>query len=59
MECEHSCGIDTHKRQADRTLLFEYIINFSSFSEKCDVGFKKIMHLEKKLRNSFCFDEMF
>ena len=25
MECGHTCGIDRHKRQADRTLLFEYI----------------------------------
>ena len=25
MECGHTCGIDRHKRQADITLLFEYI----------------------------------
>ena len=25
MECGHTCGIDRQKRQADRTLLFEYI----------------------------------
>ena len=24
VECGHTCGIDRHKRQADRTLLFEY-----------------------------------
>ena len=27
MECGHRCGIDRHKRQADRTLLFEYTNN--------------------------------
>ena len=26
MECGHTCGIDKHKRQADRTLFFEYMI---------------------------------
>ena len=25
MECRHTCEIDRHKRQADITLLFEYI----------------------------------
>ena len=25
MKCRHTCGIDRYKRQADRTLLFEYI----------------------------------
>ena len=25
MKCGHTCGIDRHKRQADRTLLFEYM----------------------------------
>ena len=27
MECGRTCGIDRHKRLADRTLLFEYIYN--------------------------------
>ena len=27
MECGHAYGIDRHKCQADRTLLFEYIIH--------------------------------
>ena len=31
MECEHTCEIDIHKRQADRTLLFEYICLFLRF----------------------------
>ena len=29
IEYGNICGIDRHKHQADRTLLFEYIINFS------------------------------
>ena len=35
MECGHRCGTDRHKRQADRTLLFEYMWTYGmvKFSE--------------------------
>ena len=35
MECGHTCGIDRHKRQADRTLLFEYTCVISPVTRDC------------------------
>ena len=34
IECGNICGIDRHKHQADRTLLFEYIFCLSLVIEK-------------------------
>ena len=34
MECGHICGIDRHKRHADRTLLFEYKMSYTNWSYK-------------------------
>ena len=34
MECGHTCGIDRHKRQADKTLLFEYRMESPTFSKE-------------------------
>ena len=36
MECGHTLGIDRHKRQADRTLLFEYICSYMVILSKSD-----------------------
>ena len=48
IECGHTCGIDRHKRKADRTLLFEYI--YRNNIEPCS-----IKHLVINLVSVCCY----
>ena len=37
MKCVHSFGIGRHKRQADITLLFEYIMHYLKDKDYCPI----------------------